>query len=143
MVRLRLGLTAVAGALALGGTAAGGTAADLLLHVKGYATLVDDGAAVVVGVRFACPRNLEVLEANVSVSQDEGRIQGGPDGFGAFCDGSVHTVAARVSDSGSVPFHSGPGVASAHLLVLDPDTGQTQQVQAVEPIKLRCIVETC
>jgi hypothetical protein len=76
-----------------------------------------------------------VLEALVTVSQEEGRAfgQGGIPGFP--CDG--HTYKRQVViRSDDMPFRPGTAFASAFVLVIDAQ-GNTQQAQDSRTVRIR------
>jgi hypothetical protein len=105
------------------------------VKLKRKATLVDQGAAVIVDLKAACDPGLEVLEAHVSVSQE-----GVASDFGRFtpvCDGRKHRFQVRVSAFEGSAFRTGKAFASAFVLVQDPDTGETAQAQDSRQIRIR------
>jgi hypothetical protein len=75
----------------------------------------------------------EILEGFVSLSQ---QAASGMGGLNPKCDGKTRRMIVRVSALGS-SFHPGEALASAFLLLLDPDTGTTVQAQSSRTITLR------
>jgi ribosomal protein S27E len=94
------------------------------------ATLLKSGA-VRVEVQITCPREMDVLEAHVSVSQDEQTIFG-RSGMKVQCTGSARTYRTVVTPQEG-QFHTGTAYSSAYVLVRDPATGATQQGSDTEP----------
>ena len=89
-----------------------------------------------VKVSYRCDPFGEVLEAHISLSQDDQSIYGMTGLGGVDCDGRWHTniVIVRPYDGS---FHKGTAYASAFLLLHDPNTGETRQGQVAETIKVR------
>jgi hypothetical protein len=87
-----------------------------------------------VPLTVTCHPRFEVLEANLSVSQENAS---GFTGFGVpRCNNRPQTVVVRVMSSG-VPFQPGSASASAFVLVLDrAGTSETRQDQDAETIEL-------
>ncbi len=84
--------------------------------------IVDGGTAVVVRVAGICSSGADVLEAFVTVSQE-----GASSNMGFFpltCDGAPHGYTARITAFDGT-FSPGEAFASAYGLIIDPDTGQT------------------
>jgi hypothetical protein len=104
------------------------------VSVKPSAELVGGGEAVTVEVRVRCDPGLEVLEANLSVSQGDAS---GFTGFGGItCNGRRQTRFVTVSTFGAL-FAKGQAFASAFVLVIDPDTQETQQGQDSRSLRIR------
>ena len=106
------------------------------LTVADTTTLIEDGDAVLARVAVSCPEGTEVLEAHLRISQDEQTVSGEAPIFGIICDGRTRTRVVRVSPLEG-QFHAGEAFASAFLLVIDPDTGQTQQAQDAKTVLVR------
>jgi hypothetical protein len=88
------------------------------VRLSPVADLGADG--VVTGrVRVSCPDGAQVLEALVTLSQDEQRLFGQGSIAGIRCTGKADWYGYRVSSFGE-PFHPGRGTASAFVLVTDP-----------------------
>lgn len=108
--------------------------AAVSVSIERNATLVGAGEAVQVRVNVTCDPGFEVLEANISVSQRNTTGFGGIPGV--VCDGTTHTLTATVNaQDGS--YRRGKASASAFVLVIDPNTQNTQSGQATARIKLR------
>lgn len=137
-MRMRTGRRAVAGigvlVMALG---AGGSPADAgsRLAVKKKGTISPGATEVLVPVTASCDPGMELLEARISVSQEDQGVNGdGP--IGSFpCDGRRHAVIGRARTFDS-QYHPGEAFASAFLLVIDPETQQTQSVGDTRVIRL-------
>ena len=103
-----------------------------VLELRGQAKLLKTGA-VRVRVQFGCAEGLEVLEANVSVSQSS---TSGMAGLGGVCTGrhrNFHVIVTALEG----PFQPGETTVSAFVLVIDPATGLTQQAQDTRTLELR------
>ena len=101
-----------------------GTISEGAVLELGRPRLLKTGA-VRVRVRFGCAEGLEVLEANVSVSQS---LASGLVGFNVPCTGKAQNVFVIVMPlEGS--FQPGETTVSAFGLVIDQATGLTQQAQ--------------
>jgi hypothetical protein len=112
-----------------------GANAAVSVSIAPDAKLVDAGT-VVARVTVACDRGDQVLEAHLTVSQDDQRISGTAGIGGVRCDGKQHRFRVRVTpQEGS--FHTGDAFASAFVLVLDPATGMTEQGQATATIAIK------
>jgi hypothetical protein len=108
------------------------TAAPSPLDISDRGRISADGQRVTVRISATCPMGWDVLEANVSVSQD---AASGLGGFGIACTG--HPVSARatvVSFGGA--YEPGPASASAFILLIDPVTGVTMSLSTSETIRL-------
>jgi hypothetical protein len=104
------------------------------VELQGTGTLVSGGSAVDVALTVTCHPRFEVLEANLSVSQENAS------GFTGFavprCNNRPRTVVVRVTSFGE-PFQPGSASASAFVLVLDRGgTDETRQDQDAETIQL-------
>jgi hypothetical protein len=86
------------------------------------AKLIGQGEAVGIRVKGRCTLGAEVLEAFVYITQDGFTSQMA--GIPLVCDGAQHVSLVRVAALDAA-FHSGTATASAYALVVDPDTGQT------------------
>jgi hypothetical protein len=100
------------------------------VEVGPTAKLIGDGQAVQVKVKVACEPPAEVLEALVTVHQDEGAASGeGFLGSSVVCDGKqrVHRVTVETLDS---TFRPGEAFVSGFVLVcLDAECVETAQGQ--------------
>ena len=119
----------------LGGTPASAHTASVELADEGRARR--DGAAVVT-LLVTCPSGLQVLEANVSLTQD-GQVFAQSGVAGIRCTGRPQRVRVMLSplDPASGGFAAGSAYASAFVLLLDPATRTTVQAQDAETIVLR------
>ncbi len=121
--------------LALG--AASAQQADTVkVKVGPTAELLDDGRAVQVEVKVKCNPPAEVLEALVTVSQDEGAAFGEAGITSVTCDGKkrTHTVAVQALDS---TFRLGEAFVSGFVLVcLDAECAETAQGQDSRVVKV-------
>jgi hypothetical protein len=102
----------------------------VVVEVGPTAKLLDDGQAVRVKVKVACEPPAEVLEALVTVHQDEGAAFGEAGITSVVCDGKtrVHRVAVEALDI--IPFRPGEAFVSALVLVcLDAECVETAQGQ--------------
>jgi hypothetical protein len=77
-----------------------------------------------------------VLEAHLRISQDEQAVSGEAPIFGIKCDGRTRTRVLRVTPLEG-QFRAGEAFASAFILVIDPETGETQQAQDAKTILVR------
>jgi len=120
-IRTLLVLFALTGALVVG------TALPALaqpptgtLSIGRQATLVANGAAIRVPIRYSCSPDTQFASLSVDVRQ---RVGGGrlAQGFGftddLICDGSVHTVVVTVTATGENAFRRGPAFAEASLFL--------------------------
>jgi hypothetical protein len=97
---------------------------------------IKGGRAVNAVVTVTCDPGFEVLEAHLTVSQDNQTITG-TGGLGAVqCDGTPHTHHVVVNAQEG-RYHRGEAFASAFVLVIDPNTNETQQGQATATINVR------
>jgi len=94
-----------------------------------------DGSAVVT-VLVTCDNGLEVLEGNLTLSQDDQQIVAQAGIGSPQCDGRTQRVRVSLSPL-DASFHAGSASASAFLLLLDPATGTTVQAQDVDTVFLR------
>jgi hypothetical protein len=105
------------------------------VSIKPRATLVADGAVSAVVV-VSCDRGDQVLEAHLSVSQDDQTISGQA-GIPVRCDGKSRKYPVTVSPLEGA-FHTGNAFASAFVLTCaDPMCGTTEQGQAARTIRVR------
>ena len=97
------------------------------MSIQPEAKLVADGAVRAIVVA-SCDSDQQVLEAHLSVSQDDQTVCGQA-GIPIRCDGKSHRYRATVSPlEGS--FHTGDAFASAFVLTCaDPTCTTTQQGQ--------------
>ena len=79
------------------------------------ATLVDEGAAVLVSVTVSCAGGSDVLEAFVYVTQDG--QQSPPTPISIRCGGRARTYTVRVPAAEGTVFHPGSASASGYVLV--------------------------
>jgi hypothetical protein len=101
-------------------------AASTIMIAPG-AKLLADGS-LVARLTVTCESGHEVLEAHLTVSQDEQRISGTSGVSGIRCDGRPHRLKVRVIPQDGT-FHEGEAFASGFILLLDPSTGTTEQAQ--------------
>jgi hypothetical protein len=119
----------VAMLLPLGAASARQQADAVVVKVGPTAKLIDDGQAVRVKVTVKCEPPAEVLEALVTVHQDEGAAFGEAGITSVVCDGKkrTHRVAVEALDS---TFGRGEAFVSAFVLVcLDAECAETAQGQ--------------
>ena len=123
-------------AAALGCTAPAVAApGTITVKVQPVAQLQSDGSARVF-VLVRCDPFGQVLEANVSLSQNDGFVSG-MGGLGpVVCDRRWH-VATSVVRPFDGRFTRGRAFASAFVLLLDPATGTTRQGQDSRTVQLR------
>jgi hypothetical protein len=93
---------------------------EVRLAARGY--IVAEGTAVVVPVAGICTAGAETLEAFVTVSQEG--VSSGMGSFPLRCDGTPNRYRARV-EAFDGTFTPGAAFGSAYALIVDPDTGQT------------------
>jgi hypothetical protein len=130
---LFVSLLAVGGVLALPGSAAAQQAVSVSIESNGK--VVGSGEAAAVRLTVSCEAPFEVLEANLSLSQG---AASGFTGFGGFgCDGKNHKLRVTVPANEGTAFAKGPASASAFVLVINPNTQETQQGQASQTVTLR------
>jgi hypothetical protein len=112
------------------GAASAQQADTVVVEVGPTAKLLDDGQAVRVKVKVACEPPAEVLEALVTVHQDDEGAAFGEAGItSVVCDGKarVHRVTVEALDS---TFRPGEAFVSAFVLVcLDAECVETAQGQ--------------
>jgi hypothetical protein len=109
--------------------------ASAAVTIDSDAKLAPSGA-VTLRLTIVCDPGREVLEAHVTVSQDEQRISGTAGIAGIRCDGRPHRVKARITPTeGS--FREGEGYASAFILLLDPSSSTTEQAQDARSITIK------
>jgi hypothetical protein len=108
------------------------SAASGAVELTGGGSISDDGQRVTVRVSAFCPNGWDVLEANVSVSQDDASGLGG---LGVACSGRrVSTRATVVSFGGA--YEVGLASASVFILLIDPVSGQTMTLTSSKAIRL-------
>jgi hypothetical protein len=131
----RLVLVLVA-ALGLAWTGQATAQAAVAVAIQPAAKLVGDGAVRVVVVA-SCDPGQQVLEAHLSVSQDDHAIFG-MTGIPVRCDGKARRHRVTVSPLDGA-FHAGDAFASAFVLTCaDPPTcGTTEQGQDALTITVR------
>lgn len=88
------------------------------LKLSPQAELLDEGEAVLVTVRALCESPLDVLDAFVSVVQDDVTTQFGF--FPAVCDGKQHQFVVRVEAEES-QLHEGEARLSGYILLDTPE----------------------
>ena len=94
-----------------------------------------DGSATV-SVTVTCDPGSRILEAHVSLSQDEGAVSGMGGLRNVRCNGRPHTYFATVRPySGN--FHAGTAYASPYVLVQNRATGQTESGGGFSEITLQ------
>jgi hypothetical protein len=108
------------------------SAAPNALDLMGAGSISDDGQRVTVRLSASCPSGWDVLEANVSVSQEGASGLGG---FGLTCTGHRVSAEATVVSFGG-PYEPGPANASSFILLIDPVSGQTMSLSTSEVIRL-------
>jgi hypothetical protein len=124
---------AVGGALTLPASAAAQQAVSVSIEPNGK--VVGSGQAAAVRVAVSCEPPFEVLEANLSLSQG---AASGFTGFGGFgCDGKTHKIRVTVPANEGTSFAKGEASASAFVLVINPNTQETQQGQVTQTVTLR------
>jgi hypothetical protein len=130
MLLITLAALLVAMLLPMGAANARQQADSVVVDVGPTAKVLDDGQAVQVKVKFTCEPPAEVLEALVTVHQDEGAAFGeGFLGSSAVCDGRQHVDRVEVQALDST-FHSGEAFVSGFVLVcLDAECVETAQGQ--------------
>jgi hypothetical protein len=115
--------------LPAGGASARQQADTVKVKVGPTAELLDDGRAVQVEVKVKCKPLAEVLEALVTVHQDEGAAFGEAGITSVTCDGKMrtHTVTVQALDG---TFRHGEAFVSGFVLVcLDAECAETAQGQ--------------
>ena len=95
------------------------------------AKLIKGGQAVLVEVQVTCPKDKVVLEAHISVSQDDSATYG-MSGIPVKCTGKAHTYRTVVTPLQG-QFHTGTAYASAYVSLYDPATETTESGSATEP----------
>jgi hypothetical protein len=96
--------------------------------------VVSEGAAAVVRVRARCEQGLEVLEAFVTLSQED--VSSDMTGFPLVCDGTRQRFRVRVPTLDDTRYSPGEAQASAFVLTQEPDSGETKQAQDSEVVVL-------
>jgi hypothetical protein len=111
---------------------------SVVVEVGPTAKLLEDGQFVRVKVKFACEPPAEVLEALVTVHQEEGAAFGeGFLGSSAVCDGRQHVERVEVQAQDSSTFLSGEAVVSGFVLVcLDAECVETAQGQDTREVRV-------
>jgi hypothetical protein len=132
MSRFLTGIAATLVVALLIGVAPAGAATSVTIEPT--AKRVAGGAAVIVRLTVTCDPGRDVLEAHVSVSQDEASGMAGIPGI--VCDGSPHRHRVRVGTfEGS--YDRGEAFASAFILRIDPVTQETEQGQDSRTVTVR------
>jgi hypothetical protein len=124
-------------AAALGLTWAGTAQAQaaVVVSIEPEAKLLANGAVRAVVV-VSCDPGRQVLEAHLSVSQDNQAIFG-QTGISVRCDGKSHKYRVTVTSLEGT-FHAGDAFASAFVLTCaDPTCGTTEQGQDALTITVR------
>ena len=137
MVQVRQRSSSMLASLALIGCCAGAAdaAGGVTAEIRKRAALVEQGQAVALKIRAACPTGAEVLEAFAYVTQDG--QQSNVAAIPLTCTGKVRQYRVRAARAPDSPaFRRGSAQASAYLLVSDPQTG-TSSVSPARPIKVR------
>jgi hypothetical protein len=130
----RLSFCAMLGVLAALLIAAAPAGAATSVTIAPNAKRVEGGAAVVVRVTVTCDPGKDVLEAHVSVSQDEASGMAGIPGIA--CDGRPHKHKVRVRTFDGA-YDRGDAFASAFILRIDPQTQETEQGQDSRTVRVR------
>jgi hypothetical protein len=131
MRRSLLGLFVSVSVMTLG-TPAVAVPNPVSIQTSSSGTLSGDGLTATVEIRVRCSPEGDVLEALVTVSQEQTFAQAS---FGLICDGSWHriSVSAVALD---VPFAAGPAQVSPFILICD-GTGNCVQGQDTRVVRLR------
>jgi hypothetical protein len=119
--------------LLVAGSAQAQTAATVTVQPEGIIVGGGDAALVFVVVECTLDPGDELLEGFVTLSQE---FASGMGGLNPTCDGKPHRNVVRVH-AFDATFQRGEAFASAFLLFLDPDTGETVQAQDSRAITLR------
>lgn len=119
--------------LLVAGSAQAQTAATVTLQPEGIIVGGGNEALVFVTVECTLDPGDELLEGFVTLGQ---QFAFGMGGLNPTCDGKPHRNIVRVQ-SFDATFQPGEAFASAFLLFLDPDTGETVQAQDSRTITLR------
>jgi hypothetical protein len=109
------GLVPFLSMLAVAAPVSGAPPGPVQASVAPQATLVDDGAAVIVSVTVSCAGGSDVLEAFVYVTQDGQQSRFTP--LAVRCGGRARTYEVRVPAPDGTTFHAGAASASAFVLV--------------------------
>lgn len=108
----------------------------VVVEVGPTAKLVDDGQAVRVKVKVECEPPAEVLEALITVHQDEGAAFGEAGITSVVCDGRTHMQMEEVEALDST-FDRGEAFVSAFVLVcLDAECAETAQGQDSRVVRI-------
>jgi hypothetical protein len=118
--------------LAVIGSAAGATATVDILE-NAVATQRGQSVLVFVAVECTLAPGEELLEGNISVSQDDAF---GLAGLNPVCDGRRRVYPIRVTSFGGT-FESGEAFSSAFLLFINTDTQETTQASDSTVITIR------
>lgn len=108
-------LLPVALALSMVAPVASAPPGPVTASIEPQATLVDDGAGVLVGVAVSCAGGSGVLEAFVYVTQDGQQSVFTP--IPVRCGGRARTYTVRVPAPEGTAFHAGTASASGYVLV--------------------------
>ncbi len=135
MRRILTAATSATMVVLLGLPGVSAAAADLRVDVRPPGRLLDNGSAVLLRVAASCREGLEVLEAFVYVTQDGEQSQFA--GIPVSCNGRSQRFVVRVATFEDARLEPGEAQASAYLLVQDPDSSTTHQVQDVQLVRLR------
>jgi hypothetical protein len=128
-------LVVLAAALGLALAGSGVAAAAVAVSIAPDAKLVANGAVRAVVV-VSCDPGDQVLEAHLSVSQDDQAIFG-QTGLPVRCDGKARKYRVTVMPLAGA-FHPGTAFGSAFLLICaDPMCGTTEQGQDARNITVR------
>jgi hypothetical protein len=126
--------TLVAGLVATSMLGAFPVQATTTVSIEPEAKLVR--GSVVARLTITCDSGRNVLEAHITISQDDQRISGTAGISRIRCDDRPHTVRVRVTPLEGA-FHEGDAFASAFISRLDPNTGTTEQGQDAQTITVR------
>jgi hypothetical protein len=119
MRRLLVLLCGIVGLLSTGSVAQAAVSVSV-----GNGTVNPDGSATV-PVSVSCDPGRLVLEAHLTLSQDDQTISGMSGIANVRCTGRVRTYLVTVTPSQGA-FHAGTAFASPFVLVQDRRTGQTE-----------------
>jgi hypothetical protein len=126
--------TLVAGLVAASMLGAFPVQATTTVSIEPEAKLVR--GSVVARLTITCDSGRDVLEAHITISQDDQRTSGTAGISRIRCDDRPHTVRVRVTPVEGA-FHEGDAFASAFISRLDPNTGTTEQGQDARTITVR------
>ena len=117
--------------LLFGGVASAQSGFDL--RIAGPGKISATGTSVTVPVSVRCQTGSNVMEAHVSVSQDDAW---GMRGFTPVCDGRWHKLSVSVNSFGG-SFEPGFAQASGYLLICNSDFSQCNSVSSGKRIRVQ------